>query len=99
MRLIDADELEGKISNSITWVDNNLVADRFAEGCKASLRDLLSTIKNYMEIIEAEPVRHGYWTDINGDNSLYECSICGNQCCCRSNYCNDCGAKMEVNNK
>ena len=44
--------------------------------------------------VDAEPIRHGYWIDVNGDGSLWRCSVCGETQCCNSNYCGDCGAKM-----
>lgn len=45
-------------------------------------------------IVEAELIRHGHWVDVNGDGSLWRCSVCGEAQCCKSNYCGDCGAKM-----
>ena len=39
--------------------------------------------------------RHGHWIDVNGDGSLWRCSVCGELQCCESNYCGDCGAKMD----
>lgn len=45
--------------------------------------------------IEAAPVNHGRWTDVNGDGSLWRCSICGETQCCKSDYCGDCGARMD----
>lgn len=42
--------------------------------------------------VDAVPVRHGRWIDID---ELYECSVCHNIACCRANYCQDCGAKMD----
>ncbi len=44
--------------------------------------------------VDAEPIRHGHWIDVNGDGSLWRCSVCGETQCCNSNYCGDCGAKM-----
>lgn len=38
---------------------------------------------------------HRHWIDINGDGSLWKCSVCGETQCCNSNYCGDCGAKMD----
>lgn len=37
--------------------------------------------------------RHGYWTKV-GDNS-YKCSVCDGISCCASDYCPDCGARMD----
>ena len=36
----------------------------------------------------------GKWTDVNGDGSLWRCSVCGETQCCYDNYCGNCGAKM-----
>lgn len=47
------------------------------------------------QIIDYAPVRHGHWIDVNGDGSLWRCSVCGETQCCDSNYCGDCGAKMD----
>jgi hypothetical protein len=44
-------------------------------------------------------VRHGHWIDVNGDGSLWRCSVCGETQCCASNYCGDCGAKMDGEKK
>lgn len=46
--------------------------------------------------IDAELVKHGYWIDVNGDGSLWRCSVCGETQCCDSNYCGECGAKMDM---
>ena len=45
--------------------------------------------------VDAEPVKHGHWIDVNGDGSLWRCSVCGELQCCESNYCGDCGARMD----
>ncbi len=36
----------------------------------------------------------GEWIDVNGDGSLWKCSVCKEQSCCRGAYCPDCGSKM-----
>ena len=50
-----------------------------------------------MPTIEAEPVRRGKWETRNEYSwySIY-CSVCGKWQNSRTNYCPDCGAKMEV---
>lgn len=47
------------------------------------------------QVYELAIVRHGHWIDVNGDGSLWRCSVCGETQCCDSNYCGDCGAKMD----
>ena len=51
---------------------------------------------------EAEPVRHGHWiehewADIEEEHliSNYECTLCHTWVKNKTNYCPDCGAKME----
>lgn len=52
--------------------------------------------------IDAEPVKHGKWMEIIETNELGEpyqsgvyCSECGHIDCYESNYCPDCGARMD----
>lgn len=52
--------------------------------------DVISIINN---LPSAE--RHGHWVDVNSDGSLWKCSVCGETQCCKSNYCGDCGAKID----
>ena len=49
----------------------------------------------YIPTADVEEVRHGQWIDVNGDGSLWRCCICGETQCCKSNYCGECGAKMD----
>lgn len=56
MRLIDAEVFVEKIKSLIEWVDLNLEEDRFSEGCKASLKDALSTLKYFTPTVDAAPV-------------------------------------------
>lgn len=51
---------------------------------------------------DVAPVRHGEWIDVEDDYGSYlRCSICGDEFtsweadCARTNYCPNCGAKME----
>lgn len=108
VRLIDADFFEEKIKESLKWVDRNLEKDRFLEGCKASLIDILSTLRNYTPTIDAVPVVHGHWKEVSADemygSGSYEtagflCSNCGFDIESIEhnafNYCPNCGAKMD----
>lgn len=51
--------------------------------------------------VDAEPVRHGHWIECGEPNQdgefelwFYRCSVCGNASI-NSNYCPNCGAKMD----
>lgn len=100
MKLIDAEVFEGKLESLIKWVNIELEEDRFSEGCKASLKDALSTLKNFTPTIDAVPVVNGHWimkNDLFG--TKYECSECGHcdskSTAVRGHYCWFCGAKMD----
>lgn len=37
----------------------------------------------------------GKWIDIGNEGLVFKCSLCGNKNTIESNYCPNCGAKME----
>lgn len=44
---------------------------------------------------DVQPVKHGYWTDLNNDAIFhYECSCCKEHTGWHEKYCPNCGAKM-----
>lgn len=50
---------------------------------------------NKAETIEAEPVRHGRWMNLEPEIGLMECNLCGHKILrAPCNYCPSCGAKM-----
>jgi hypothetical protein len=58
--------------------------------------ELEAMVKRLIELTPtADPVKHARWIDVNGDGSLWQCSLCGEQSCCKGNYCMDCGAMMD----
>ena len=105
MRLIDADELlnktialeaealekvvkyeplsDKKPSEWHTW--NCVLAER-----TAFKYDLLDA-----PTVDAEPVRHGYWTECK-DSHSFECSVCHTWSVVGGHYCDWCGAKMDA---
>lgn len=91
MRLIDADWLK----NKATPRDRN--------GITEFITSVLFGLINQAPTIEAEPVRHGSWSETYdpGDGFMakkYYCSACGDwNTYGKSPYCPACGAKMEVN--
>lgn len=48
--------------------------------------------------IDAVPVVHGRWTWCGEDrwNDVYTCSVCGEMAMDDSNFCPNCGAKMDL---
>lgn len=90
MRLIDADALKKYFG------EQRLDHDFCICGDESTARDLIDDAKT----IEAEPVQHGKWIDVNG-GILYQCTNCNaqvNSMMFKSNlnYCVNCGAKMET---
>lgn len=43
--------------------------------------------------------RRGRWIDVNGDESVFKCSACGEISCCNNLFCGDCGARMNGEEK
>ena len=58
---------------------------------KPAIAEVINTL-----LMDAQEVRHGQWININGDNTAFRCSVCGETSCCNAAYCNDCGAKMDL---
>lgn len=82
-RLIDADALkERKFPNS---------ESEYATGWN----DAISAIMTFQPTIDAEPVRHGKWREYPSADGLNQCSECGVLRFGESNYCPNCGARMD----
>ena len=68
------------------------------------IEDFNRDIKIVREAIEAEPVRHGEWVLVDATSyaDVYTCSECGGFApsgFVKSNYCQNCGAKMDGKEK
>lgn len=98
MRLIDADEIEYELAFrefylKAKWEEQPMV---------------WKTEIDQMPTVDAEPVRHGKWRDLETfkrpwfRHHIFECSACGNTLDMDgvnagrgdANYCPNCGAKM-----
>lgn len=92
MRLIDADALAKRLGE--LW---DIPADwdgDMDETCQEAFTEI-----DNAPTIEAEPVRHGEWLPYPSDQHR-KCSVCGieyakNTMALKSNYCPNCGAKMD----
>ncbi len=52
-----------------------------------------------MPALDVEPVRRGKWVQFGSETGwgiAFECSACGRSEAYKSDYCPNCGAKMEV---
>lgn len=99
MRLIDADVLTKEIKRLSVVMDSP-----YWEGRKDGREDALIYISK-QRTVDAEPVRHGRWKEVEKDLYFYYigCSSCkgrvpkdeyGNNY--YSEYCPNCGAKMDL---
>ena len=88
-RLIDANEL---------WAEAMNYADTSIEFDGEGMANFIANAPT----VDAVEVVHGRWILTNGEDGLYyDCSICGH-CAGRgrkSNYCPNCGAKMDGGNE
>lgn len=89
MRLIDADALKDAIK---TYIQNSAFW--------TPVYKLLAKVIDDAPTIEAEPVRHGEWAHLGGDE--WCCTVCGEVIHTEGSwekptkkYCNECGAKMD----
>ena len=87
MRLIDADKLMRELEI------NKSNANPLDYNTKATYAECI-TMVSAMETIDAEHVRHGRWEYNSGDNIPY-CNQCAMPQDVPTNYCHECGAKMD----
>ncbi len=99
MKLIDGNALIKQIDDRMRSIKSRNEADsRFTSVILDTLQDIVETIEDAEEV-EAEPVRHGWWVEI--DMSIgygwYECSECKRSVFGhKAKYCPECGAKMDA---
>ncbi len=93
MRLIDADNLKARLRNMYKRRES----DPRARGI---IDDVKGIIDSLIDVIDEEPtidsVKHAHWTEkYDGYMILCVCSICNARTIMKSNYCPNCGAKMD----
>lgn len=75
-------------------ISRNALIERYGEPCHSFL-DVIET----MPAIDAEPVRHGRWRHLGGDE--WRCTMCGEVIHTEGTgkpedkYCRECGARMD----
>ena len=56
----------------------------------------IERLVNEAPTVEAKPVVHGEWLEVNGCLSwFYQCSVCDEYNECKTNFCKHCGADMQ----
>ena len=93
-RLIDADVLCDRLINA--WNTAEKESEQLICGVMAKV---VTPIVVGTPTVDAEPVRHGHWNIKplwKGSDAKYcECSVCGKPVWWVSDYCPNCGAKMD----
>lgn len=97
MRLIDADALMRGIED--WWCSPERCDNYGGIRCRACMMDDAITAIDAAPTIDAAPVKHGRWIDVNRSDGLRECSVCHDWQIHYEkyipNYCPTCGAKMD----
>lgn len=83
MRLIDVEPFDVFFATVPAEYDN--------ESYSAGMEFVLEKMDK-APTVDAEPVRHGIWIE---DCGLVQCSACYEEYRVRTNYCPNCGAKMD----
>lgn len=85
-----------KAINAIKNLESSMPAkDNYAEGYDAALGRVLIAVRGVPPTADVQPIRHGRWIN-DGDCML--CSCCNyayNSWFMGSNYCPNCGARMD----
>ena len=83
-------------------IDANALVEFAREGDKKTKAEgahmLLTFLRNMVDLqptIDAEPVRHGKWIEYPIADGMNQCSVCGVLRFGDSNYCPNCGARMD----
>ena len=96
-RLIDADKITYTPSVPIAVISQIVNAGR-EEDAKHFFHVSRADI-DAQPTIDAEPVRHGKWIEYPIADGMNQCSECGVLRFGESNYCPNCGARMDEERK
>lgn len=101
MWLIDRDALLGDALAWFTILERDKNYQVFAT---AEVKQILADVVEAQPTVDAVPVVHGWWKEwwpgdcsliMTGEEMLFECSVCTAKFANQSNYCPNCGAKMD----
>lgn len=97
MRLIDADACIKAINDKYDAVHETRRrgASYPSIAWDSGMSSALSIVES-QPTIDAEPVRHGKWIEYPTADGMNQCSECGILRFGDSNYCPNCGAKMDA---
>lgn len=89
-RLIDANALKDRFKLRLDWLKLD-VHDEYTKGLYHGC-DYDITLIDEQPTVDAVEVVHGDWL---GVGNMYMCTVCDEQAYVSTNYCPNCGAKMD----
>ena len=93
---INREQLIGELKDVIAdYKDENTFSTDFAA---TIVTDILNNIVKCHPAADVEPVRHGRWVNTHSDSEFVQCSLCKYPVYLmwdQTNYCPNCGAKMD----
>lgn len=107
MRLIDADALLEKAKQEQRFYKDEYDAmesgyldeeRKIVKEAYSTMTDCVSLINN-APTIDAKPIRHKRWIYLDSEEGIFECSYCKERVAYPSDYCPQCGAKMDGKEK
>lgn len=82
----------------IKQVESNMTGKTIKQGMLVQRLEINfseETKEFLLEALKAEPVKHGEWEECKNG---WRCTACGKRSERLSDFCSNCGARMEVNN-
>ena len=92
--MIDANALRKKCVDLVRCIDAEAVKEDYYDGMEVGVENVLKFIDE-QPTIDAEPIRHGKWIEYPAADGMNQCSVCGVLRFGDSNYCPNCGARMD----
>lgn len=89
-RYIDKDKLVNKLKEDCETLVKERWFDDYVQGYSSAIDDIIAE-----PTAEVQEVRHGKWEKRKECCCEYRCSVCEYELCRTTNYCPNCGAKMD----
>ena len=94
-RYVDADKTISHLNDNIEECqDPDIYSQPVAYGTYLGLKYSKSLVET-AETVGMQEVRHGKWEKCKECCCEYRCSVCEYELCRTTNYCPNCGAKMD----
>lgn len=83
-------------NTKVLAINNTRVSLEKGYGLMTPIATFEVAVSDILNALDVQPVKHGYWTDLNNDAIFhYECSCCKEHTEWHEKYCPNCGARMD----